>query len=252
LNKQYAISLENVTVSYGHKPAILGVSLGILPGQVVGIIGPNGAGKTTLLKAIMKLLPVDRGRILIFGNPVEKSRKLMAYVPQRESVDWDYPIVVSDVIMTGRYPHIGWIRRPRKVDFEIVNRCLEQVGMREYSNRQIGELSGGQQQRVFLARALAQEAEILLLDEPFVGIDASTEQTIFKLMRELRDKGKTVLVVNHDLGNAVNYYDTLVLINQRVIAYGPASEVFTPELLSKTYGGRPPILEAVGQRMVYE
>jgi manganese/zinc/iron transport system ATP- binding protein len=248
--KQYAISLENVTVSYDTKPAIIGITLDIPPGQVVGIVGPNGAGKTTLLKAIMKLLPLDRGRILIFGNPVEKSRRLMAYVPQKELVDWDYPIVVSDVVMMGRYPHIGWIRRPRKVDYEVVDRCLKQVEMSDYKDRQIGELSGGQQQRVFLARALAQEAQILLLDEPFVGVDAATEQAIFSLMRELKSEGKTVLVVNHDLGNAINYYDSLILINQRLVAYGPAREVFTPELLRKTYGGRLAILESLGQRMV--
>jgi manganese/zinc/iron transport system ATP- binding protein len=249
--KELAIKTENVTVSYDTKPVLIGVSLKITTGIVVGIIGPNGAGKTTLLKAIMGLVKLDRGEVLIFGTEIGKQRRHVAYVPQRSEIDWDYPIIVRDVVMMGRYPHIGLFRHPEKRDYEIVAECLEKVGMSAFSTRQIGELSGGQQQRVFLARALAQEAQILLLDEPFVGVDATTENTIYSLMHELKQEGKTILVVNHDLATASKYYDYLILLNQRLVAYGPTPEVFTPELLSKTYGGRLTMLETVGtQRMV--
>lgn len=247
MKDQAAIKMENVTVSYGTRPAILGITLSIPNGSVVGIIGPNGAGKTTLIKAVMGLVPMDRGKVTMLGKPLNEVRKLITYVPQKSQIDWDYPVVVKEVVVMGRYCHLGLIHRPKKSDWEIVDRSLERLGMSEFVDRQIGELSGGQQQRVFLARALAQEAQILLLDEPFVGVDAATEKTIFNLMIEMKNEGKTVLVVNHDLSNVTKYYDHLLLLNQRVVAYGPVAEVFTPDLLNKTYGGRLTIFESTGR-----
>lgn len=241
-----SIDLKNVTVSYDKRPVLRGVSLSIEPGQVVGLLGPNGSGKTTLLKAIMGLALLDNGRIFIYDKPLDANRKLIAYIPQKESVDWDYPVVVSDVVMMGRYGHLGWIRRPSRRDHEIVAKALEQVEMSPYADRQIGHLSGGQQQRVFLARSLAQEAQILLLDEPFVGVDAATERAIFSLMTKLKDEGKTLLVVNHDLSNnVIKNFDSLILLNQRLVAYGTTAQVFTPELLRKAYGGRLTMLQQV-------
>lgn len=248
-----AIDLKNVTVSYDKRPVLRGVSLSIESGQLVGLIGPNGSGKTTLLKAIMGLVPLDNGRVFLYDKTLDVNRRLMAYIPQKESVDWDYPVVVSDVVMMGRYGHLGWIRRPGKRDYEIAVKALEQVEMSPYADRQIGQLSGGQQQRVFLARALAQEAQILLLDEPFAGVDAATERAIFSLMTKLKDEGKTLLVVNHDLSNNnIKNFNSLILLNQRLVAYGPTAQVFTPELLRKAYGGRLTMLQQVESFMEME
>ncbi len=237
------IQVKNLTISYHKKPAIKGINLDIEAGNVIGIIGPNGAGKSTLLKGILGLLPVDTGDIKIFGKDIEESRKRISYIPQREQFDWDFPINVEDVVMMGRYAHLPAFGFPKQADREIVNSVLQKIEMDKYSRRQIRQLSGGQQQRVFLARALAQQSDIYFLDEPFVGVDAKTERAIFKLMKELREEGKTILVVHHDLGKAQEYFDKLVLINQTLVAYGNADEVFTPEIIDRTYGGRLTILQ---------
>jgi manganese/zinc/iron transport system ATP- binding protein len=245
-----ALLVENLRVSYNSTPVLIGIDLHIDPGLVVGILGPNGAGKSTLFKAIMGLVPIDRGRILIHGGSIEGKRSSIAYVPQKESIDWDYPITVEEVALMGRYPHLGLIRRPGKADKRIVQRELGAVGIEHLAKRQIGQLSGGQQQRVFLARALVQDAAILLLDEPFVGVDAATEETVLSLVKRLKEDGRTIVIVSHDLGKASQNFDRLALINQRLVAYGPVEQVFMPELLNQAYGGRLTMLSVADQMMV--
>lgn len=237
------ISVKNLTVSYQKKPAIKSINLKITEGSIVGIIGPNGAGKSTLIKAILGLLPYDTGEVKIFGKNLNESRKRISYIPQREQFDWDFPINVEDVVMMGRYSHLGMFSFPGKKDKEIVQEKIQKVGMQDFRTRQIRNLSGGQQQRIFLARALAQESDIYLMDEPFVGVDAKTERTIFDLMNELKEQNKTILVVHHDLGKVTEYFDKLILINQTLVAYGDTDLVFNKELISKTYGGRLTILQ---------
>lgn len=237
------ISVKNLTVSYQKKPAIKSINLKITEGSIVGIIGPNGAGKSTLIKAILGLLPYDTGEVKIFGKNLDESRKRISYIPQREQFDWDFPINVEDVVMMGRYSHLGMFSFPGKKDKEIVQEKIQKVGMQDFRTRQIRNLSGGQQQRIFLARALAQESDIYLMDEPFVGVDAKTERTIFDLMNELREEKKTILVVHHDLGKVTEYFDKLILINQTLVAYGDTDLVFNKELISKTYGERLTILQ---------
>ena len=241
------LEVHDLTVAYHKKPVLYGVDLTVPAGQLVGIVGPNGAGKSTLIKAIMGVVPPASGWIKIFGEPFKKNLTRVGYVPQRESVDWDFPVNVMDVVLMGRYGHLGLIRRPAKRDREIARECLEKVHMLPYADRQIANLSGGQQQRVFLARALAQESDLYLMDEPFSGVDAATESAIVTLLQELKSRGKTILVVHHDLPTAKSYFDMLLLINMRVVAFGPTEEVFTNELLQKTYGGRLTILSAVAQ-----
>lgn len=241
------IEIKNLTVSYHRKPAIRSVNLKLKERGIIGIIGPNGAGKSTLLKAILNLVPIEHGSVSVFGESIDKVRHRISYVPQKEVIDWDFPVTVYDVVMMGRYAHLGVIQRPRNRDREIVDSAIDKIGMSDYRNRQIGNLSGGQQQRVFLARALAQESDILLLDEPFVGVDAATEQAIIELMYILNKEGKMVIVVNHDLGKVQEYFQYLIMINQWLIAYGPTREVFTPDLLSRTYGGRLTILQKTEQ-----
>lgn len=239
------IEVHDLTVAYHKKPVLWGIDLEIPKGKLVGIIGPNGAGKSTLIKSIMGLLPLSSGWVKIFGEPFKKNLKRVGYVPQRESVDWDFPVSVMDVVLMGRYGKLGLFRRPAKKDKEIARECLEKVKMLPYANRQIANLSGGQQQRVFLARALAQESDLYLMDEPFAGVDAATESAIMDIMHELKDRGKTLIVVHHDLPTARNYFDMLILLNMRLVAFGPTEEVFTNELLQKTYGGRLTILSEV-------
>lgn len=242
-----ALEVHDLTVSYHRKPVLWNVDLAIPTGQLVGIIGPNGAGKSTLIKAVMGLLPLSSGWVQVFGQPIDTQREIVAYVPQRESVDWTFPVTAMDVVLMGRYGNTPWWKRIGKADRERARECLEKVGMLPYANRQISNLSGGQQQRVFLARALAQESQIYLMDEPFAGVDAATESAIIKLLQELRAGGKTVLVVNHDLQTAREYFDMLILLNMRLVAFGPTENVFTPELLQKTYGGRLTILSDVAE-----
>jgi manganese/zinc/iron transport system ATP- binding protein len=240
-----ALEIHDLTVSYHRKPVLWNVDLAVPRGNLVGIIGPNGAGKSTLIKAIMGLLPLSSGWVQVFGQSVGQTRDKVGYVPQRESVDWTFPVTAMDVVLMGCYGRLPWWRRVGRAEKDRARACLEKVGMGPYADRQISNLSGGQQQRVFLARALAQDSEIYLMDEPFAGVDAATESAIVKLLQELRAAGKTVLVVNHDLQTAKEYFDMLILINMRLVAFGPTAEVFTPELLQKTYGGRLTILADV-------
>ncbi|MGH7214151.1 MAG: metal ABC transporter ATP-binding protein [Tepidisphaeraceae bacterium] len=240
-----ALEVHDLTVSYHRKPVLWNVDLAVPPGKLVGIIGPNGAGKSTLIKAVMGLLPLSSGWVQVFGRPVDEQRDKVGYVPQRESVDWTFPVTAMDVVLMGRYGALPWWRRIGRRDRERARHCLEKVGMQPYANRQISNLSGGQQQRVFLARALAQDSQIYLMDEPFAGVDAATESAIVKLLHELREAGKTVLVVHHDLQTVRDYFDMVILLNMRLVAFGLTEEVFTPELLQKTYGGRLTILADV-------
>jgi manganese/zinc/iron transport system ATP- binding protein len=223
------------------------VDLAVPPGKLVGVVGPNGAGKSTLIKAVMGLIPVASGWVQIFGRPIAQVRQRVAYVPQRESVDWTFPVTAMDVVLMGRFGRVPWWKRVGRRDREIARQCLEKVGMLPYAGRQISNLSGGQQQRVFLARALAQESDLYLMDEPFSGVDAATEAAIMTLLQELRAAGKTVLVVHHDLQTAQQYFDMLILLNMRLVAFGNTNEVFTPELLQQTYGGRLTVLADVAE-----
>ena len=233
-----ALSVRGLTVAYPGHVALEDVTFEIPQGVLGGIVGPNGAGKSTLFKAALELVPRVSGEVYIFGEPYRAARRRVAYVPQREEVDWDFPVTVWDVVLMGRYGRLGLFRRPRKEDFAAAESALERVGMTEYRRRQIGELSGGQRQRVFLARALAQEADLYLLDEPFAGVDAASERSILDVLRELRQEGKTILVVHHDLQTVREYFEWVVLLNRRVIAAGPVDVAFTPEHLAEAYGGR--------------
>lgn len=233
-----AIEVENLTISYGPRPAILDVSVRIEQGLLVGIIGPNGSGKSTLVKALMGFLRPDFGQIRVLGTPIDEAKGRVAYVPQRGGVDWDFPITVAEVAMMGRYRHIPWWREPDDRDHQIVQESLEMVRMSEFRDRQIGQLSGGQQQRVFMARALAQGADVLLLDEPFAGVDAATERAILDILERARAAGRTLVVVHHDLTTAAEYFDRLMLLKQRLYAYGPPEAVLHEELLSAVYEGR--------------
>ncbi len=244
-----AIEVHDLSVAYQRRPVIWAVDFAIPPGLLVGVVGPNGAGKSTLIKAILGLVPAASGWVAIHGKPYAEQRRLVGYVPQRESVDWDFPVSVFDVVLMGRYGHLGLIRRPSERDRKIAWECLEKVGMKEFARRQISQLSGGQQQRVFLARALAQDADIYLMDEPFAGVDAATESAILQLLGELRRKGKTVVVVHHDLQTVRRYFDWVLLLNMRLIAAGPTDEVFTAENLQKTYGGRLTVLAEVAHSL---
>lgn len=229
------VNVKNLHVSYYGKEVVHDVSFNFEPHKLIGIIGPNGAGKSTMMKATLGLIPRDKGKVSFAGGDVEAVRKDIAYVPQRSDIDWDFPITVLDTVLIGRYPRLGLFRRPKKADKEFAYACLEKVNMQEFSNRQIAELSGGQQQRVFLARALAQEAEYFFLDEPFVGIDVESEETIIKILKDLRNQGKIVFVVHHDLTKVEAYFDDLILINRELIQAGPVHEVIQPEVMTKAY-----------------
>ncbi|APH69712.1 manganese ABC transporter ATP-binding protein MntB [Bacillus sp. LR_5] len=234
----FPVELNNVTVAYHKKPVLQEITLQVPEGKLIGIIGPNGAGKSTLIKTILGLVPRASGDISIYGKDYKDQRTRIGYVPQRGSVDWDFPTNALDVVLMGRYGRIGLLKRPKKADVDMAKAALEKVGMLDYAKRQISQLSGGQQQRVFLARALCQDADIYFMDEPFAGVDAATERAIMTLLAELKEKGKTVLVVHHDLQTAEDYFDWILLLHLRKIAFGPAENVFTIENLQKTYGGR--------------
>lgn len=244
-----ALELHDLSVSYQKKPVLYGVDLAIPEGSLVGLIGPNGAGKSTLIKAVMGLLPLNGGWVKVFGEPFDRAKQRVGYVPQRESVDWDFPVNVMDVVLMGRYGKLGLFKRPRKEDHDKAREALDKVSMLPFANRQISNLSGGQQQRVFLARALAQESDLYLMDEPFAGVDAATESAIIALLQDLKRRGKTILVVHHDLTTAREYFDRLVLLNMRVVASGPTDEVFNVDLLQKTYGGRLTLLSDVTREL---
>lgn len=225
---QSALNADELTVNYGKTPVLWGITLKVPQGQMVGIIGPNGAGKSTLLKAALGLVKPLSGQVHLKGT--------VAYVPQRESVDWDFPITAREVVLMGRYGHLGLIGRLKKSDLEAADKALKAVGMSSYADRQIGELSGGQQQRLFLARALVQDTDIFLLDEPFAGVDLTTEKAIVELLKEQKRKGKTIFVVHHDLPTVEQYFDWLILLNTRLVASGPVAEVFKKEHLANAFG----------------
>ncbi|HLU11411.1 MAG TPA: metal ABC transporter ATP-binding protein [Oceanobacillus sp.] len=236
------ITVEDLTVAYREEPVLWDVDVTVPEGTLMAIVGPNGAGKSTLIKTILGLMSPSAGRVLIYGKPYPQQRHLVAYVPQRGSVDWDFPTNALDVVLMGRYGHLGWIKRPTAQDRAIAFDALRKVGMEDFAGRQISQLSGGQQQRVFLARALAQNAQIYLMDEPFQGVDATTEKAIVNVLRELKSAGRTVVVVHHDLETVPEYFDHVLLLNVRAIASGRVEEIFTPENLRLAYGGRMELL----------
>jgi manganese/zinc/iron transport system ATP- binding protein len=241
--------VDDLTVAYQRKPVLWDVSFQIPAGSLVAVVGPNGAGKSTLLKAILEMTPRASGRVLVFGDTYRRARSRVGYVPQRESVDWDFPISALEVVTMGLYGQIGWCLPVRKVHRDKARAALDRVGLADFASRQISQLSGGQQQRTFLARALVQEADLYLMDEPFAAVDAATERAIVDLLREMRTTGKTAVVIHHDLQTVPEYFDYVVLLNMRVVAAGPVDTVFTAENLQKTYGGRLTLLDEVTEAM---
>lgn len=251
-NANHIIEVHDLTVSYSKKPALWNVDFDLPEGKIIGIIGPNGAGKSTLLKSIMGLLPLGSGYIKIYDQTLDKVRSRVSYVPQRGSVDWDFPANVLDVVMMGLYATKKWYTRMGNAEKELAMDALKKVNMADFASRHISQLSGGQQQRVFLARAMAQNADLYLMDEPFAGVDASTEESILDLLGMMRDEGKTIIVVHHDLQTAQDYFDWIVLLNTRLVAVGPTSEVFTKEHLQNAYGGKLALLDDLGDLMEKE
>ena len=237
-----AISVKGLSVSYERKRVLTNIHIEVEKGKVYGIIGPNGAGKSTLFKSILGMIDINTGYIEVLSKNVEEIRKKIAYVPQRDEVDWDFPATVEDIVLMGRYPHKKILERINKEDSRLAAEALADLEIEELVNRQIGQLSGGQQQRVFIARALCQQAEIFFLDEPFVGVDMLTEEKIITILHKLADKGKTLLVVHHDLSTVEDYFDKVILLNQRLIASGDTKETFTKKNISKAYGGQLTIL----------
>ena len=237
---EWAVEVEDMTVAYTTKPVLWDVDMKVPIGSLAAIVGPNGAGKSTLLKAMLGLLTVISCSVKFYINHHlamdKKDYKKIAYVPQSGSVDWDFPTIVLDVVLMGRYGHLGWFKRPSKKDKELALSMIEKMGMSDYVNRQIRQLSGGQQQRVFLARALVQEADIYLMDEPFKGVDKTTEHAIISLLQEMKARGKTVIVVHHDLNTVPQYFDWVTMVNKQTVAYGPVAETFTDEAIERTYG----------------
>ncbi len=238
-----ALHIEDLTVSYDSKPVLWDIDLNVPPGVLAAIVGPNGAGKSTMIKTALGLVRPAAGHVYIYGKPYRERRKIVGYVPQRSSVDWDFPTTALDVVTMGLYGSLGWLRRPGRKERELAVRALTQVGMESYAARQISQLSGGQQQRVFLARALVQDAEIYFMDEPLAGVDATTERAIIDLLKALRDRGKTVIVVHHDLQTVSSYFDWMALLNVRIVAQGPIHEVYTAANLRTAYGGQIALLK---------
>lgn len=238
MNSSSAINVSHLGVKYRNVQALEDINFVAHPGKLTGIIGPNGAGKSTLIKAMLGLTPVNSGIVLYKGKPLIEQLNQVAYVPQRSQIDWTYPATVSDVVLMGRVRKAGWFRRFSNVSRQVAAAALERVGMSEYKDRSIGQLSGGQQQRVFIARALAEEAEIFCFDEPLAGIDKKTEAVIFDIFHELANAGKTVLVVNHDLGEAITHFDDLILLNTELVASGSRTSVLQPENMSRAYRGQ--------------
>ena len=243
------LAIHDLTVAYHRTPVLWDVELNIPEGKLVGIVGPNGAGKSTLLRACMDLVPKTSGEVQVYGESYKSQRGLVGYVPQRESVDWDFPVSALDVVAMGTYGRIGWFKWVSRKQKNVAREALERVGIGQLADRQISQLSGGQQQRVFLARALAQDARLYFMDEPFAAVDAATEQAIVALLKELNKAGKTCLVVHHDLATVTRYFDWLVLLNKRVVAAGPTEEIFTRENLHKTYGGKLSLLDDVAEAL---
>ncbi|MCU0466646.1 MAG: metal ABC transporter ATP-binding protein [Anaerolineae bacterium] len=233
-----ALEVNDLTVSYNGKPVLWDIDLSIPEGVMAAIIGPNGAGKSTLIKAILNLIPRAAGEARFFGLPYAQARRRIGYVPQRGSVDWDFPTSVLDVVMMGLYGKLGWVRRPGRAERQLALAALEQVGLADFAGRQVGQLSGGQQQRTFLARALVQQADLYFMDEPFAAVDAVTERAIVDLLQGLRAEGKTVVVVHHDLQTVTDYFDHVTLLNGSLVASGATGETFTEDNLKRAYGGR--------------
>lgn len=240
------ITVKGLSVSYGRKRVLTNIFLDIEPGHLYGVVGPNGAGKSTLFMAMLGLIETNAGSVSINGKPVEHSRKEVVYVPQKSEVDWTFPATVMDIVLMGRYPHKKILQRMDQHDRDLALAAMEELGIASLRKRQIGELSGGQQQRVFLARTLCQEANIFFLDEPFVGVDITTEEKITAVLKRLAAEGKTLLVVHHDLSTVPEYFDRVIFINQRLVAYGDTETVFTQENIAKTYSGQLPILHRTG------
>ncbi len=237
-DQPYALEINDLTVAYQNKPVLWDVDLCVPSGLLMAIVGPNGAGKSTLIKAALGLIPRASGDVRFFGKPLRQARHLIGYVPQRGSVDWDFPTTVLDVVMMGLYGRLGWLRRPGKAEHEAALHALAQVGMANFAGRQISQLSDGQQQRVFLARALVQAANLYFMDEPFAAVDAVTERAIVSLLHTLREQGKTVIVVHHDLQTVTEYFDWVTLLNVEVVGSGATARTFTEENVRRTYGGR--------------
>jgi manganese/zinc/iron transport system ATP- binding protein len=248
--KSLPLTIRDLTVAYHRKPVIWDIDLTIPEGKLVSIVGPNGAGKTTLIKACLDLIPRSSGEVLIYGQPYKQARQRVGYVPQRESVDWDFPVSALDVVAMGTYGQLGWFRRVSKRSKALSMQALERVGLADYAHRQISQLSGGQQQRTFLARALVQDADIYFMDEPFAAVDAATERAIVEMLKEIQERGKTVLVVHHDLATVPQYFDWTVLLNMRVVAAGPTDEVFNQQNLRRTYGGKLTLLTQAATEVV--
>ena len=245
-----ALSVRDLTVAYHRRPVIWDIDLTIPRGKLVAIIGPNGAGKSTLIKACLDLIARSSGEVKVFDSLYSKSRKRVGYVPQRESVDWDFPVSALDVVAMGIYGELGWFRRVNKRARSLALQALDRVGLADYAERQISQLSGGQQQRTFLARALVQDADIYFMDEPFAAVDAATERAIVELLKDLQSRGKTCLVVHHDLATVTEYFDWSVLLNMRVVAQGPTETVFTQENLRKTYGAKLSLLSEAAEKLM--
>lgn len=241
-----ALNINRLHVSYQDTEALCDISLSVDKGKIVGIVGPNGAGKSTLIKAILGLTPIDSGSIKIYGQTLNEMRKRVAYVPQRANIDWNFPIIVKKTVLLGTYPRLGILKRPKRKHKEWAMECLQKVGMEEYAHRQIGELSGGEQQRVFVARALAQKAECYFLDEPFIGIDATSENIIINILRELRNEGKTIFVVHHDLTKVEGLFDDIILINKELIGCGPVNQIFVSKLVEEAYDTSLSVLKSLG------
>jgi len=233
--QMFPIEVKNLSVTYRTEPALWNIDFNFPESKLIAIVGPNGAGKSTLIKAVMGLVPITAGKVSIYGKPYSKQRNKVAYVPQRGSVDWDFPTDALDVVEMGLYGKLGWLRRPNSQTREKARECLTQVGLEDYADRQIGQLSGGQQQRVFLARALAQDPQIYLMDEPLNGVDAITEETILSILENLRKEGKTIVMVHHDLQTVDKYFDCVVMLNRTLVSAGPIKEVFTKENLDIAY-----------------
>lgn len=244
-----SLEVKNLTVSYSNKIALTDVNFSMESGKLVGIIGPNGSGKSTLMKAVLNLTAKDSGQVRIDEKSIEKVRKNISYIPQRSNIDWDFPILVRDTVLLGTYPKLGLFKRPKAKEKKIAEEALKKVGVEDFADKQIGELSGGQQQRVFLARSLAQDADILFMDEPFVGIDIHSEEIIINILKELRDQGKTLFVIHHDLTKVEDYFDKLILVNKELVAAGAVSDVFTPELMERTFNAPLTVLENMGGKL---
>jgi len=245
-NNNTHIKVEGLSVNYGTKRVLTNIHLDVHSGNVYGVIGPNGAGKSTLFKSILGIIDYNAGEIEVLGDEIDDVRKQIAYVPQKDEVDWQFPATVKDIVMMGRYPYKKLLQRLDKEDNRIADDAMEKLGISNLSNRQIGKLSGGQQQRVFIARALCQQADIFFLDEPFVGVDITTEEKIISILKELASEGKTILVVHHDLSTVEHYFDKVILLNQRLIAYGDTETTFNQENISKAYGPQLTILHKTG------